>query len=168
MAKTLSTTPAPWTEAIVRFHTPIELAFADLLWTFAQYLHAEGICDLAVNWFAQTLPDGEQDPEKLFGELVEKLNAVNGAGLYRAEDVSLRALSMQLDYVLNIENDTDRHFIFERAIANSELFLAHDDFPAAAQIGRMQLCFIQLFESMGQLPHYSGCDMNAALGAQIN
>ena len=107
MAKTLSTTPTPGTEAIVHFHTPTELAFADLLWTFAQYLHAEGVCDLAVNWFAQTLPGGEQDPERLFGELVEKLNAVNETGLYRAEDVSLRALSMQLDYVLNIDAVND-------------------------------------------------------------
>lgn len=168
MAKTLSTTPPPLTEAIVHLHTPMELAFAELLWAFAQYLHAEGVCDLAVGWFAEKLPSGEQDPEKLFGELVEKLSAVNRTGLYQAEDVSLRALSMQLDYLLNIENDSDRHFVFERAIANSELFVTHNDFPAAARISRMQLCFIQLFESMGQIPHYSGSDMNAALGTQIN
>jgi hypothetical protein len=157
MAKTLSTTPDSLREAVTP--TPMENAFSELLSAFAHYLHAEGVCDLAVNLFAQKLPGGAQDPEKLFGELVEKLNVVNRTRLYRAEDVSLRGLAMQLDYVLNIENDGDRHFLFERALSNSGLFVVTEDFPAAAQISRMQLCFIQLFEAMGQLAHYSGYDM---------
>jgi hypothetical protein len=151
----ISTTHTSSKEGFVHAHTPTAVAFVELLATFARYLYSEGVCDTAVDRFIAKRPGGTHDPEELFTELVGKVNAVNALDLYRSEDIFLRAMVAHLDYVINIENKGDRHFIFERALSNSVLFIVQDNLPMPAQVRRMQMCFIRLFETMGQIPHYA-------------
>jgi hypothetical protein len=167
MAMIISTTPASAKEAVVHGHTPTAVAFVELLATFARYLYAEGVCDMAVDRFVAKRPGASLDPEDLFVELVGKINAVNALDLYRSEDIFLRALVANLDYVVNIEDKGDRHFIFERALSNSALFIVQDNLPMPAQVRRMQMCFIRLFETMGQIPHYAEQDPDF-FGVQIH
>lgn len=145
------------------FHarTPVAFAFIALLATFAKYLSAEDVSHVTVDRIAVTGSHDDLDAEMLFGDLVAALVTISNLEVYHAEDMALRAMAVQLHYVINIEGNQDRAFLYWEILSNLNLFIVNGEYPLARAVRRLQMCFVSLFEGMGQIEAFGGildCD----------
>jgi len=156
MAKKHDNPPATSGEDFFIARTPVAFAFITLLATFAKYLSVEGVSHVTVDRIAITGSHGDADAETFFEELVGALSTVSNLEAYHAEDMALRAIAIQLHYVINIEDNLDRSFLYWEILSNLNLFIVNGEYPLACMVRRLQMCFVSLFEGMGQIEAYGG------------